>query len=402
MSEPSNDPQDTEETAPAAPAKGAAVLRVLRGAMSMSLRLFLLIVIPLAAGIVGLELYVESARVVSSENAYVKANKVAVSADLAGRVKDVRVKTHDRVKAGDVLFTLDRRPLEIEAERLEAEINVVEQEIHGFQAAYRVAYSELDMMTRDLEYFNREYKRQQKLSKGGLVSSAKIDESRHSMQMARQRIRATSEKMSAALSKLGGDPEMAVQAHPSYQRAVAVRDAALFDLERTVVRAPVSGVVSRVDLQPGEYVEDGRPVFSIVEDKAVWITANLKETELTNIQLGHQATIRADAYPNFEFKGRVDSIAPATGAEFSLLPPQNASGNWVKVVQRIPVRLEIEESDNSDLLRAGMSVRIEVDTGVEPDLPAFLKTAVTLIRENRDLIPFHGGMISASQAKSHE
>ena len=141
--------------------------------------------------------------------------------------------------------------------------------------------------------------------------------------------------------------------------------------------------MSRVDLQPGEYVEDGRPVFSIVEDKAVWITANLKETELTNIQLGHQATIRADAYPNFEFKGRVDSIAPATGAEFSLLPPQNASGNWVKVVQRIPVRLEIEESDNSDLLRAGMSVRIEVDTGVEPDLPAFLKTAVTLIRENR-------------------
>lgn len=402
MSDASEEPQtDAEESQAAPPQSPPGAPRNwgwLRKLTRFTVRTTLLVVVPLVAAVVGLDMYIELGKTISTENAYVKAHKVAVSADLDARVAEVRVRTHDRVLKGDVLFTLDRRPFEIELARLDAEANVVEQEIRGYRAAYRVESSQLEMATKDLNYFNREYDRQKSLS-AGVVSRVKVDESRHSVLMARQRVSAISEQMSQALSRLGGDPDMIVGAHPSYIRAVAMRDSAVLDLDRTVVRAPVAGVISRVDLQPGEYVENGRPVFSIVGDEQLWITANLKETELTHIQLGHEATVLADAYPSQLFKAQVDSIAPATGAEFSLLPPQNASGNWVKVVQRIPVRLLLEGDEVQKLLRVGMSVRVEIDTGVEPEIPEFLRAVVTLIRASQHHLPFLNTMTALSQAQ---
>jgi membrane fusion protein (multidrug efflux system) len=362
--------------------------RIVRRLLNVALRLFLLVLVPVTAAVIGLEMYVTASSIVSTENAYVKADKVAVSSDLSGRVTDVRIRTHERVEKGDILFVIDPRMFEIELADRDAQLRVVRQEVLGYQAAWREESRQLEMAQDDLGFFERESKRQRGLAKGGLVSKAKMDTAEHEVQMARRRIGAIREKLATAATRIGGDSDTPVERHPQYLQAVARRDAAEFDLERAVIRAPVSGVASRVDLQAGEYVEDGKPVFSIVQDQKIWITANLKETELTHIRLGHEATIRADAFPDQTFMAAVDSISPATGAEFSLLPPQNASGNWVKVVQRLPVRLLIHGEEARRLLRVGMSVTVEIDTGVERQLPDALQQVVDMVRANHEHLPF--------------
>ncbi len=371
---------DASELAP----RRSRVRRLLVG----SVRLVLLGVVPLIGAVVGLELYVSSGRIVATENAYVKAHKVAISADLTGRVVEVNVVTHSHVNQGNVLFSLDPRPFEIEYARAEAELGVVENDIQGYVAVYEMETAKLGMANQDLAFYAREYERQKKLSKGGLVSKAKIDRAEHDLQMARERIGGISQAINSALTRIGGDPELSVTSHPAYLRAVAARDEALLNLDRTVVRAPVSGIVNSVELQPGEYVEDGKPVFSIVSDERVWVTANLKETELTHVKVGQAVSVTADAHPDLRFSAIIESIAPATGAEFSLLPPQNASGNWVKVVQRVPVRVALFDDRARDALRVGMSVQVDIDTGQERRLPKFLGQAMAFIRANQDRVPF--------------
>ena len=353
--------------------------RILRG----SVRVVLLVVVPLIAGIVGIEMYVASGKVVNTENAYVKAEKVAISSDVEGRVQELSVKSHARVNKGDVLFRLDRRPFEIAVAKANAELGVVANEIRGYQSAYRMEVSEQGMANEDLAFFQREFERQRKLSRSGIVSKAKLDEAQHDLQQVRQRLSGIREQIGNALSRLGDDPDQAVEAHPRYLQALAERDSTQLRLDQTVTRAPDSGVLGTVELQAGEYVEDGQPVFSIVANSGVWVTANLKETQLTYVQLGQQVIITADTYPDRKFEALVDSIAPATGAEFSLLPPQNASGNWVKVVQRIPVTLVLKNAEDGKLLRAGMSVTAEISTGHERKLPEFVRTAMAMIQAGK-------------------
>lgn len=350
-----------------------------------TIRLVLLVFVPLAVGVVGVEMYVASGKVVDTENAYVKAEKIAISSDVAGRVSELTAKSHARVNAGDMLFVIDQRPFEIEVAKSKAELGVVANEIRGYQSAYRMEVAELTRAEDELAYFQREFDRQKKLSGKGLVSRAKLDEAQHEMQQVRKRMSGLREQMSTALTRLGGDPELEVESHPRFLQAVAERDAAMLRLDQTVVRAPVSGVLGSVELQAGEYVEDGQPVFSIVSDDGVWITANLKETQLTHVEVGQKVTVTADTYPEHKFDAVVDSIAPATGAEFSLLPPQNASGNWVKVVQRIPVRLRLIDVADADgpSLRAGMSVTAEIATGHERKLPEVLRQAKAMIDAGR-------------------
>ena len=155
------------------------------------------------------------------------------------------------------------------------------------------------------------------------------------------------------------------------------------NLERTVVRSPTQGVVSNVDLQVGEYVEEGKPVFSLMSTSGLWVEANLKETQLTHVREGQNATLSVDAYPQFEWESRVASLSPGTGAEFSLLPPQNATGNWVKVVQRVPVRLDIVQDPDAPTLRAGMSVTVKIDTEYERPLPGFVQSALAIVGYER-------------------
>jgi len=177
------------------------------------------------------------------------------------------------------------------------------------------------------------------------------------------------ERINRVLASLGGDPQFPVERHPRYQEAKAAYDAAALDLSRSQVRASTPGVVSNMKLQTGEYVEARKPVFSLIHSGPVWIEANFKETQLTYMTVGQPATVVADAYPDVQWKAVVDTIAPATGAEFAVLPPQNATGNWVKVVQRLPVRVRVEQPSDLPQLRAGMTVTVSVDTGRSRGLP---------------------------------
>lgn len=353
-------------------ATSRASRRPLRAFAARLMRLSLLILLPVALLVGGFIYYVENARYITTENAYVKAHTIAVSADITGRVVEVLVKENDLITAGQTLFRIDEEPFRIRVAQAEAEMQSVKNDIESFGAAYRQELAELNLARTDLAFYQGEYDRQRRLSERGTVSKSKHDEARHQVHTAERKMAAIKEDIAYALSRLGGDPNLSPEAHPRYLKATAQHDQALLDLARTVVRSPVDGVVGSVQLQAGEYVEEGEALFSVVANESKWITANLKETQLTHLHIGQPATLRADAYPQHVWAATVESISPATGAEFSLLPPQNASGNWVKVVQRVPVRLAISGNDDAPALRTGMSVRVQIDTERDPELPPVL------------------------------
>lgn len=347
------------------------------------LRPVLLMFGPLLVIVVGGYMYVTSGRYVTTENAYVKADKIAISADISGRVVAVNVRENDIVQAGQALFHIDKRPFEIALDKAAAELGIVAHEVGSYRTAYRQELAELKIARDDLDFAEKEFRRQQRLLKRGIVSEVQYDEARHRLEIARKKVTATEADIVHSLSNLGGDENLSTEAHPRYRRAVATRDQALLDLLRTTIRAPTSGVVGNIVLQVGEYVEEGKPVFSLVSNEELWINVNLKETDLTHVEVGQAVTVNADTYPDHSWRAIVDSISPATGAEFALLPPQNASGNWVKVVQRIPVRVVLEDiPESGPALRAGMSVQVTIDTQYERPLPPIVRSALAWIHQN--------------------
>ncbi len=327
-----------------------------------TLRVVLLALAPIVAILVGGYFYVTGGRIVSTENAYVKADKVAVSTDVDGRVIQVSVADNQPIRAGQLLFRLDPEPFRIALEEAEANMRSVSTQIEATRAQLRQKHQELNMAEVDISYMRREFERQRQLVEKGHASKAKYDEAIHGLESAQQGANEIREEINEVIANLAGDPNISVEKHPAYLEAKSVRDEVALALRRTEIYAPIDGIATRMTLQPGEYVEAGEPIFSIVETNVVWIEANLKETELTNVVVGQHATIKVDAYPGAIWQARIESISPATGAEFSLLPPQNATGNWVKVVQRIPVKLTIQEVAGMPALRAGMSVLVEIDT----------------------------------------
>ncbi|MEM9683819.1 MAG: HlyD family secretion protein, partial [Pseudomonadota bacterium] len=228
--------------------------------------------------------------------------------------------------------------------------------------------------------FKEQFDKRRSLLKRGVVSSDRFDSAGRNLEAARNRSDSIREELGRIRTHLGGSPDVPTEKNPEVLAALSRLHEAKLNLSQTVIRAPASGIITKNDLQAGEYVTTGRPVFSVVGRDDIWVEANLKETELTHVQEGQTATITVDAYPDAEWKARVESIAPATGAEFSILPPQNATGNWVKVVQRVPVRLEVTDTNGGPPLRAGMSVIVTIDTKHERDLPPFVKSAVALIK----------------------
>jgi membrane fusion protein (multidrug efflux system) len=201
---------------------------------------------------------------------------------------------------------------------------------------------------------------------------------------------ALQQNLRTVLAALGGDPASAAELHPLYRQAEAERGMAALDLARTVVRAPVDGAVSRMRLQPGEWLEEGEAAFSMINPASTWIEANLKETQLEHVAVGQRVEIAVDAYPEGLWTGEVASISPATGAEFALIPPQNATGNWVKVVQRLPVRIAVVPGPEQPPLRAGMTVTVAIDTEREPQLARLFKSAIAAVR-GRELIAAAAG-----------
>lgn len=331
---------------------------------------------PLLVVAAGAYYYVTSARYVTTENAYVKMEKIAISADVSGHVQHVGVRENEPVEAGQVLFRLDDARYRISLAQKEAESQNAVQEVTSMLASFRQKEAELEVARHDVDYFKRQFERAEDLHKKGHTSQAKLDQARRDWLMSRQQAEALRQEVSGALAKLGGDPELPVKQHPYVLEAYAARDESALDLNRTTIVAPQAGIVSNIELQVGEYVEAGTPVFSIVVQEPVWVESNLKETDLTHVRVGQSARVFVDAYPDHSWKAEVTGIGAATGAEFSVLPPQNASGNWVKVVQRLPVRLTLERRPDDPPLRAGMSAEVEIDTEVRRSLPSFVESAL--------------------------
>ena len=335
-----------------------------------------LFVIPLLAVCVGLYLYAAGGRYVSTDNAYVKANVIIISPEVSGRVTSVLVSDNQPVEANDVLLQLDSSPLEITLNHARAQMAVIRTELESLRADYGETVVQAQQAEDKVRYLDKRYKRQRKLLKQGLSSEEKHDEAKHDLQVARREVQIIQQRVQRVLAQLAGNENLPVEQHPRYLTAQTTYDQAVVDLKATTIRAPASGIVSNMKLQVGEYTQAGKPIFSLIENQPIWVEANLKETQLTHILPGQQATIVADAYPNKTWESVVSSIAPATGAEFSILPPQNASGNWVKVVQRIPINLVITDQTNGPQLRAGMTVSVRIDTRRKRQLSGQVRNVV--------------------------
>ena len=340
------------------------------------LRFVLLFVLPAVALVAGGHYWVKSTRYVSTENAYIKAHHLAISADIDGRAVRVLVRENDRVKKGDLLFELDPEQHKIDISKADAELNGIRNTLDALRAESRTAEAELRDAEQGAGYYRRVFQRQKKLIERGVASRAKYEEAERNLSQARQATRTIGQKIQQVRAKLGGQLEIPAEKHPMFLEVMARRQQAALNLRRTRIVAPADGIVGKVSLQAGEYVEEGKAVLPIVQAGENWIEANLKETQLTHVRAGQSARIVIDAYPDHEWTAKVTSISPSTGAELSVLPPQNASGNWVKVVQRVPVRLELDASHDVLPLRAGMTVSVSIDTERDQSLFRMMNSAL--------------------------
>ena len=339
------------------------------------LRRALLLLGPALVAIVGGYFYLTGGRYVETDDAYVKADMVAVSAEVSGPIVEVDVRENQHVEPGQTLFRLDPAPFGIALAEAEARLKKADNDVRALKADYRQKQQELELAKTNVAYAEQEFQRQAELVRRDFASRAKYDEAQHNLNVAHQQVAVLEQERRGLLADLAGDPDIPVERHPTYLEAKAARDQAALDLQHAVVVAPFAGVASqKPDL--GDYVTAGAPVMSIVADRDVWVEANFKETELTYVRPGQAATVEIDTYPDRAWPATVESIAQATGAQFSVLPAQNATGNWVKVVQRIPVRIAIQAGPDDPPLRAGMSVTAEIDTGRHRALPAVVENGL--------------------------
>lgn len=332
------------------------------------MRTVLLIVVPVLVLAGALIFWLHGARYVSTENAYVKTDIAKLAAEVSGRAIEVNAHAHMQVKKGDVLVRIDPQPFVIALERAEAELDAARQEVRMLKASLAEARTELEDAKDVAAYFKKRYVRQIELAERGIMSASRHDELENDARTAGDKVTMAERKISRILASLGGQPDRPVDEHPLVRARLSAVGQAKLDLERTRVKAPASGIIVSMPLVAGEQITAAEPLFAIVTDRAPWIDANYKETDLTHVRPGQTATIQVDTYPGITFEAEVKSISPATGAEFAILPPQNASGNWVKVVQRLPVRLEIKPKPGHPPLRAGMTASVSIDTKQERSL----------------------------------
>lgn len=324
----------------------------------------LMLGVPLILAAIGLYVYVTGGRFVSTDDAYVKTARVAISTDAPGRVVAVEVTENQAVKAGQVLFRLDPKPYEIALSEAEAKLETARLQVAALKANYARRESELRAARDTLAFQTRESERQRRLLAEGIASQSQYDAAAHAADQARQAVDTADHQLSAARADLGGDPGRPDDQHPMVVQARAQWERARLNLSYMEIRAPQDGTVTKVDqIQVGDYVQASSPVFALVSAQRPWIEANFKETDLTHMRPGQTASVKVDTYPGRVFKARVAAVSPGTGSSFSLLPPENATGNWVKVVQRVPVRLDFDEDVSGLALSAGLSAGVEVDTG---------------------------------------
>ncbi|MCF1740892.1 HlyD family secretion protein [Paradevosia shaoguanensis] len=327
-------------------------------------RIVLMAVVPVILVAGGAWFYLNGGRYEETDNAYVQQAKVAISADIAGRITTVNVIENQTVKAGDALFTIDPESYQIALDQATAALASARVNVEQLRVAYGTAQAALKAAQTTLDIQQVSYDRQSALVDQGVNSSAALDQPKLSLQQAQTAVVTAQQQVAAAAAALAGDPNIATDKHPAVLAALAQVEAAKRNLNKTKVVAPADGIVANVSsLNPGQFVAAGTTIASLVETNGLWIEANFKETQLTGIRVGQPAEIKVDAYPGVVFEGKVESIGAATGSEFSLIPAQNATGNWVKVVQRIPIRIALGPETSAEALRTGMSTVVSVDTG---------------------------------------
>ena len=325
-------------------------------------RMILLVVVPLIAAAIALVFYLKGGRYVSTDNAYVKADKVPVSAEVSGAVRDVLVHENQAVSAGQALFRLDPAPFQVAVAKAEAKLAQARTDLSALQASYREKQAEIALARTRLAFANRDQKRQADLVTKHFISASRYDDAKQNTELAAQQIAALQQDLKRIAETLGGSINSDITRHPSYLAAAAELDQAKLDLAHVEVHASLPGTVGKLP-KPGQYVTAGTVVTTLVASANPWIEANFPETDLTHVLPGQPVSIRVDTYPSLTWHGVVDSLSPATGSEFSVIPAQNATGNWVKITQRVPVRIRLEPRPNAPQLRAGLSTEIEIDTG---------------------------------------
>jgi membrane fusion protein (multidrug efflux system) len=333
-------------------------------------RLVLLVVVPLIAALVVTVVYLEGGRKVETDNAYVKADMVPVSTDVDGMVRAVLVHENQTVAAGDTLFRLDPASFQVAVARAEAQLAQARTNVEALRASYREKQAEIVLAHTRSGFARKEQQRQAGLLARHFISDARFDDARQGSDLALQQTAALQQDLKRIAETLGGGVDVPIEHQPAYRTALAELDQARLNLARTAVRAPLPGTVSKLP-QPGQYLAAGTTAMALVVNGNQWIEANFTETDLTYVHPGQPVSIRIDSYPDTVWKGTVDSLSPATGAEFSVIPAQNATGNWVKIAQRVPVRIRLYTSPGMPQLRAGLSAVVRIDTGHHRHLLGF-------------------------------
>ncbi|MGA7807737.1 HlyD family secretion protein [Bradyrhizobium sp.] len=318
--------------------------------------------------------YVTGGQLVSTDDAYVDADKVGISTDVSGIVDDVDVRDNQHVSAGQILYRLDPRQFQIALDNAKASLAQTALAIDAMKQDYRRMLSDTAAEQAQLDLDQINFNRAGALVRSGAVSQAMFDQANYTLLDNKSKLRSLQQQAATQLARLGGNPDIETTRHPQYLQAKAVVDEAQRELDHTSVRAPFAGIVTDVpSIAPGKYLAASVTAFNLVATHHAWVEADPKETQMTYVRLGQPVLVTVDTYPDVQWHGTVESISPAGAQEFQLLPAQNTSGNWVKVVQRIPLRVRID-TRGTDMppLRSGMSVEIDVDTGHARGLPHFL------------------------------
>jgi membrane fusion protein, multidrug efflux system len=345
-------------------------------------RLILLVVLPLLAAGIGLTVYLMGGRYISTDNAYVGAQKVLITPDVDGKINHIDVVEGQHVDPGDLLFEIDPVPFQLAVTQAESKLAMVRTDFADLKTNLKSLTQLIALARQTVSIRENDVDRKSKLLATHMGSALDADTALATLAVARTQLEQLIQQEARIRNQLLDDPNLPIEKYPAFQQAQAALDQAKRDLDHTILRAPISGRATQVDsIQLGRYVAAGTPVFSIVDDQRPWVDANPKETDITFLQLGQKAWIHVDTFPGHAFHGTVIAVSPGTGAQFAILPPQNASGNWVKVVQRVPVRIAFDPGQNLSKLRSGMSATVEIDTRRRRGVSSLFGNDVSIVKD---------------------
>jgi membrane fusion protein, multidrug efflux system len=329
-----------------------------------TLRATLMLIVPALVASIGLILYLAGGRYVSTDNAYVGAQKVLITPEVSGKVVRIAVVEGQQLAPGDELFSIDPAPYRFAAEEAEAKLARVRSEFENLKSTHHSVGNQIELARQSVAANQAEFDRKTSLLNSRISTPADLDKSRMALAVSKGLLEQLQQQEATVRNQLLGDVKLPIDKYPQFIEATVALQRAKRDLANTVLRAPIAGIATQVtSIQMGRYLTAGMAVFSIIGTDNVWVDANPKETDLTYVRAGQAVVITIDTFPTRAWHGTVAAISPGTGAQFAILPPQNAAGNWIKIVQRVPIRIEFDQGQDLRRLRSGMSATVEIDTG---------------------------------------